>query len=171
MDSKCSADNAQPQLHDGTGPSSSSTVSETSRTHRAQPCRASESVAACERRLARDRARRRQRLASETAEERERHLFQRRVRDRARRAALSSPTRETGLEHMRARQQERIASETPEETAAMCAHSNKCSVFIRVSSQSEHYFVAKVQLKSTCFMRLSISWIAPARQKCTAFTY
>ena len=53
----------------------------------------------------RDRARRRQRLASETAEERER---QRRVRDRARRAALSSPTRETGLEHIRARQQERM---------------------------------------------------------------
>ena len=79
--------------------------------------------------------------------------------------ALSSPTRETGLEHMRARQQERIASETPEETAAMCARSNKCSVFIRVSSQSEHYFidcVAKLQL---------ISWIAPARQKCTAYTY
>ena len=43
---------------------------------------------------------------------------------------------------MRARQQERIASETPEETAAMCARSNKCSVFIRVSSQSEHYFVS-----------------------------
>ena len=97
-----------------------------------------------------------------------------RVRDRARCAALSSPTRETGLEHIRARQQERIASETPEETAAMCARSNKCLVFIGVSSQSEHYFidfVAKLQLKSTCFMRLSISWITPARQKCTAFTY
>ena len=75
--------------------------------------------------------------------------------------------RKTGLEHMRARQQERIASETPEETAAICARSNKCSVFIRVSSQSEHYFVAKVQLKSTCCMRLSISWTAPAHQKCS----
>ena len=47
------------------------------------------------RRLERERARRRQRLASETAAERERRLSQRRARDRARRAARSSPTSET----------------------------------------------------------------------------
>ena len=46
------------------------------------------------------RARRRQRLASETAAERERRLSQRRARDRARRAARSSPTSETRLVQM-----------------------------------------------------------------------
>ena len=52
------------------------------------------------RRLERERARRRQRLASETAAERERRLSQRRARDRARRAARSSPTSETRLVQM-----------------------------------------------------------------------
>ena len=42
----------------------------------------------------------RQRLASETAAERERRLSQRRARDRARRAARSSPTSETRLVQM-----------------------------------------------------------------------
>ena len=46
------------------------------------------------------RARGRQRLASETAAERERRLSQRRARDRARRAARSSPTSETRLVQM-----------------------------------------------------------------------
>ena len=50
--------------------------------------------------LERERARRRQRLASETAAEREKRLSQRRARDRARRAARSSPTSETRLVQM-----------------------------------------------------------------------
>ena len=59
------------------------------------------------RRLERERARRRQRLASETAAERERRLSQRRARDRARRAARSSPTSETRLVHLLSVEDER----------------------------------------------------------------
>ena len=64
------------------------------------------------RRLERERARRRQRLASETAAERERRLSQRRARDRARRAARSSPTSETRLVQMGSVERRRRATYT-----------------------------------------------------------
>ena len=67
------------------------------------------------RRLERERARRRQRLASETAAERERRLSQRRARDRARRAARSSPTSETRLVQMGSVERRRRATETPDQ--------------------------------------------------------
>ena len=73
-----------------------------------------ENAAFSDRKLARDRARRRERLASETAEEKERRLSQRRVRDRARRAA-SRPSAHSEKARDRARRRERLASETAEE--------------------------------------------------------
>ena len=96
---------------DETGPSC--TVSQAARRQRA-----SESADARERRLERQRARRRHLLASETAEERQSRLSQRRVRDRARRAARSSPTSEARHEQMRSVQQRRRATEAPGDTAA-----------------------------------------------------
>ena len=65
MDAECPAANVQPTFHDGATPSGSSRC-------------ARESTEARDKRLARDRARRRERLASETAEEKERRLSQRR---------------------------------------------------------------------------------------------
>ena len=65
MDAECPTANVQPTLEDGATRSASS--------HCATDAR--------ERTLARDRARRRERLAAETAEEKERRLAQRRVRD------------------------------------------------------------------------------------------
>lgn len=68
-----------------------------------------------EQRLARVRARRRDRLASETAEEREIRLSRRRVRDRAWHAAQSSQAMEARLQQMRTAERSRVANETVEE--------------------------------------------------------
>ena len=74
-------------------------------------------------RLERERARRRQRLASETAAERERRLSQRRARDRARRAARSSPTSETRLVQMGSVERRRRATETSDQRETRLAQS------------------------------------------------
>ena len=86
MDSECPIANVQPTLDDGATPSAEACDRRPATAH----SRASESTETRERRLARNRAHRREILASETAEERERRLSQRRVRDRACRAAKSA---------------------------------------------------------------------------------
>ena len=115
MDSECPTPNVQPSLDDGATPSAEA-CDQRAATARS---RASESTEARDRKLARDRARWRERLASETAEEKERRLAITRSVNAFMQAASSlRPLRGVGLGH-----------------AAL------------------------------------ISWIAPARQKCTAFTY
>ena len=69
---------------------------------------------ACERRLARDRARRRQRLTLETAEQRQARLTQRRLH----RASETEEARQHRLARDRARRRHRLASETAEEREA-----------------------------------------------------
>ena len=129
MDSECPTPNVQPTLDDGATPS-------------AEACD-QRAATARDRKLARDRARRRERLASETAEEKERRLSQRRVRDRARRrpsahsekhleqmrsterqrrAVESQDQRETRLTRNRLSQQQRLEAETLEERAARLQH-------------------------------------------------
>ena len=77
MDSECPTPNVQPSLDAGATPSAEA-CDQRAATARS---RASESTEARDRKLARDRARRRERLASETAEEKERsyHAFSQRV--------------------------------------------------------------------------------------------
>ena len=102
MDAECPTANVQPTIADGATPSGRSHCATDARTIT----------------LEKDRARRRERLASETAEEKERRLAQRRVRDRARRASRSSPVSETGLEQWRSAEQRRRAVESSRQREA-----------------------------------------------------
>ena len=79
--------------------------------HTVRNRRASETSEARGWRLERERACRRERLASEIAEERDRSLSQRRIRDRVRRVARSSLTSQTRLEQNRSVECQRRAME------------------------------------------------------------
>ena len=164
MDSECPIENVQPTLDDGATPSAEAC----DRRAATARSRAFESTEGRERRLARDRARRRALLASETAEERERRLSQRRVRDRARRAASrpSAPSetrreqkrsterqrravesqdqRETRLTRYRLSQQRRLEAEAPEERETRLAQA-RLSQQRRLEAETPEERAARLQ--------------------------
>ena len=100
-----------------------------------------------ERRRAQDRARRRERLASESAEEREARLSRRRAQDRVRRATQSSQDRqqrERELAQDRARRRERLASESAAEREARLSR-RRAQDRVRRATQSSQNRQAHLQ--------------------------